>query len=49
MNFLDFEKPIADLYAQLDLLIESGQREHVTIEEKKRQLEYDSKERFTAT
>ena len=45
MNFLDFEKPIADLYAELDQLIESGQREHVTTQEKIRYLEYEIKEK----
>ncbi len=45
MNFLDFEKPIADLYAQLDLLIESGEREHVTTQEKMRLLEFEIKEK----
>lgn len=45
MNFLEFEKPIEDLYAQLDAFIESGQQEHVTTQEKIRYLEFEIKEK----
>lgn len=45
MNFLDFEQPIADLYAQIDQLNEIEHTEHVTMQEKVRLLEYDIREK----
>jgi len=45
MNFLDFEKPIEELYQQLEQLNETGQREHVSVMEKARLLEYDIRDK----
>jgi acetyl-CoA carboxylase carboxyl transferase subunit alpha len=45
MNFLDFEKPIADLQAQLDLLNDSEGRDHVTTQEGIRWLESEIREK----
>src|ERR1035441_9041903 len=45
MNFLEFEQPIADLYAKIDQLNETGKREHVTTQEKVRLLEYEIRDK----
>src|SRR5579863_8684624 len=45
MNFLEFEQPIAELYARIDELNESGKREHATTQEKVRLLEYEIREK----
>ena len=45
MNFLDFEQPIAELHARLDLLNESPEREHVTTQEQIRLLEYEIRDK----
>ena len=45
MNFLDFEKPIADLSKQLDQLNQGGKRELGTTQEKIRSLEFEIKEK----
>ena len=40
MNFLDFEQPIADLYAQRETLKDSPEHDHVVTQEKIRSLDY---------